>query len=218
MFPLTLLTTGADGRWQLGIGDPTVVGWVTVVAYAVAAWFAWQARARYLRIARKPGKDPTIARNLVKMSWMWLVFFAILVFLGINKQLDLQTWFTEIGRDLSKEQGWYESRRRFQALFITLIALAGIGAMAFGFKIYRPVLRHVWMALVGMGLLGTFVVIRAASFHYVDLMLKSGPFPLNAMLELGALAVLIVAAQAGRKKKTKPAATTEGPRAQTGAR
>lgn len=217
MFPLTLLSTGSDGRWHLGIGDPTVIGWVTVVAYAAAAWFAWRARARCLRVARKPGKDPTVARNLVKMSWMWFAFFVVLVLLGINKQLDLQTWLTETARDLSIQQGWYEERRRYQALFIGLVAVGGITGILLAIRLFLPVIRHVWMALLGMALLGMFVIIRAASFHYVDILLNSGPAPLNAVLELGSLAVLIVAAQTGRKKPT-PAPTTAGPRAQTGAR
>ena len=37
------LVTGADGRWHPGIGDPTIMGWVTVVAYALATYFGFQA-------------------------------------------------------------------------------------------------------------------------------------------------------------------------------
>jgi hypothetical protein len=212
MFPLTLLSTGDDGRWHIGIGDPTVVGWVTVVAYAVAAWFAWQARNRCLRVAQKPGKDPIVARNLIRMSWLWFTYTVILVFFGINKQLDLQTWFTEIARDWSKQQGWYNDRRRYQALFIGLIGVAGTVGLVVGIRLYKPVLRHVWMALLGMALLGTFVIIRAASFHYVDILLNAAPVSLNATLELGSLVVLIVAAQGKRKTKT-PTATTASRRA-----
>jgi len=212
MFPLTLLSTGDDGRWQIGIGDPTVVGWVTVVAYAVASWFAWQARNRCLRVAGKPGKDPIVARNLVRMSWLWFAYVGILVFLGLNKQLDLQTWVAEIARDWSKQQGWYDDRRRFQAAFIGFIGVAGIGGLVLGIRLYKPVLRHVWLALLGMALLGTFVIIRAASFHSVDILLNADTVSLNAVLELGSLAVLMIAAKGKRKAKT-PTPTTAGPRA-----
>src|SRR4051812_4569456 len=39
----SLLVTGADGRWHPGIGDPGVVGWLTVVAYFAAAGLAYRA-------------------------------------------------------------------------------------------------------------------------------------------------------------------------------
>ena len=30
-----------DGHWHVGIGDPTVFGWLTVLAYLVAVWRCW---------------------------------------------------------------------------------------------------------------------------------------------------------------------------------
>lgn len=29
-------------EWRPGIGDPTIVAWVAVFAYGLAAWLAWQ--------------------------------------------------------------------------------------------------------------------------------------------------------------------------------
>ena len=45
--------------------------------------------------------------------------------LGVNKQLDLQTLFTQLARDLAMAQGWYEERRRYQVAFIIAIGLLG---------------------------------------------------------------------------------------------
>jgi hypothetical protein len=35
-----------------------------------------------------------------------------------------------------------------------------------------------------------FVVVRAASFHHVDLLLHGGPLPLNLVLELGGIVLV----------------------------
>jgi hypothetical protein len=41
-----------DDHWEPGIGDPTFVGWVTVVAYVIAAYLCWRAARG---TARQPG-------------------------------------------------------------------------------------------------------------------------------------------------------------------
>ena len=52
----------------------------------------------------------------VKLFWMGLA--ALLVFLGFNKQLDLQTAFTFLAKDFAKATGWYENRRIVQGLTV----------------------------------------------------------------------------------------------------
>jgi hypothetical protein len=46
--------------------------------------------------------------------------------LGINKQLDLQTALTELGRVLAYDQGWYEERQTVQVWFIVGVAITCI--------------------------------------------------------------------------------------------
>src|SRR3569833_3825399 len=98
-FPIFLGFTDAD-HWRPGIGDPTVVGWVTVIAYAVAAVLCLQSALRILHV-----KDagPRVV--------FWSVLAVIMLLLGINKQLDLQTWFTLEGKKLALSEGWYNHRR-----------------------------------------------------------------------------------------------------------
>jgi hypothetical protein len=105
------VAVGSDGRWEAGIGDPTVIGWVTVAAYAVAALLS-------LRCARRAA-EPLEFR-------FWAVLSVALVLLGINKQLDLQSLVTQVGRDLAFAQGWYENRRIVQAAFIGFLIAAGL--------------------------------------------------------------------------------------------
>jgi len=163
-----------DGRWHPGIGDPTPIGWITVWAYAGACGLCF-----------------VCARRLRPPVFWWAMTLTLL-FLGINKQLDLQTWLTELGRDLAKHDGWYERRHDIQVafiggmgLFFTLLA-ATVGLALKGY--WRPYLR-VWG---GMALLMFFIVVRAASFHHVDQLLMSdmGGLRMNWVFELGGLGLV----------------------------
>ena len=40
------LVKGADGRWVAGIGDPSVMGWVTVAVYFATAFLCFRASRR----------------------------------------------------------------------------------------------------------------------------------------------------------------------------
>lgn len=89
-------------------------------------------------------------------------------FLGVNKQLDLQTLFTAAIRCVSEANGWYAERRQFQELFI-IAAVAGGSLLLLSVPLYlRRTIRLVAPAVVGLVLVATFVVLRAASFNHED--------------------------------------------------
>ncbi|MBB3693409.1 isopropylmalate isomerase [Sphingomonas sp. BK580] len=171
-----------DDRWHPQIGDPTAIGWITVLAYPVAALLCAAAQ-------RRDGAGPR-----PRFFWLWLA--VLLVLLGINKQLDLQSLFTQVLRDRAKAHGWYERRREFQALFIFVIA--GIGAALLAALPYvmrhQPRARNI--ALAGLVFLYGFILVRASSFHHVDWALSQTILcvRLNWILELGG--ILIAAAGA----------------------
>jgi hypothetical protein len=127
-----------------------------------------------------------------KVRWFWTAIAALLIFLGINKQLDLQTAFTFMAKDFAKATGWYENRRIVQGIFVALIALGGMLTTGALFWFYRRELKILWPALAGLAFLGSFVVIRAASFHHVDQVLNAGPggFRMNWLFELGGIAAI----------------------------
>lgn len=182
------MAVGADGRWTPGIGDPTLGGWITAAGYFVAAALA-------ARAAWRQGGDRTVgASERRKLLAFWGLTAVAMALLGVNKQLDLQSWLTEAMRDLSRAQGWYESRRRYQLAFILLLGGAGTVAIMVAAVVFRSVLRRIAVALVGLGVLGTFVVMRAASFHHVDMLLHGGPLPLNWVVELGSVLLIAVSA------------------------
>ena len=167
-----------EDRWRPGIGDPTFTGWLTVVAYFATAYLCWRAAAK--------------ASMNKKEKWFWTGLTALMVFLGLNKQLDLQTALTFIGRDLAKAGGWYENRRIVQGIFVVGIGLGGIAITTGLVWTFRRELKRLRLAFIGLGCLVCFVVIRAASFHYIDSFLKMAPLGLrmNAILELGAIALI----------------------------
>ena len=62
---------------------------------------------------------------------LWFGLSILLLVLGINKQLDLQTLLTALGREIAQENGLYESRREIQLIFVILFALFCFSSLAF---------------------------------------------------------------------------------------
>ena len=187
MLEPTMLAVVVEERWRPGIGDPTVMGWVTVAAYLVAAITCQRAAGREPRPDGSPRTRP---------SAFWLVLAGLMVALGINKQLDLQSLVTQLGRDLIGGWNLYPQRRTFQAGFILTVALVCAGVLAAFLWAARRRLRRRWPALLGMLFILGFVVIRAASFHHVDAFLAArlGGLKWNWVLELGGITVVGLAA------------------------
>ena len=77
----SLLFTGADGRWQLGIGDPTLVGWLTVIAYLVASALCLRAYITAGKQAKLGGAGEKARKEARLLSWFWLGLFLVLLLL-----------------------------------------------------------------------------------------------------------------------------------------
>jgi hypothetical protein len=177
--------------WKPGIGDPTIYGWLTVGAYALGAALCWRASRAAPRRERR----------------FWLIATALLAFLCINKQLDLQTLLTDIARMLAKVQGWYAERRTYQEGFIAGLAVA-FGATVLVLVLRsrrdRPVVRG---AVIGIALILLFVLVRASSIDRIDWLLARhlGSLRVNHTLELGSIAIVAIcawlaASPAGRRR------------------
>jgi hypothetical protein len=177
--------SGLIGRWSPGIGDPSFMGWLTVLAYFGTAWSCFSV-ARRLRTRHGNERE----------AWFWLSMAVLLAALGVNKQLDLQTAFTELGRMLAHRQGWYEHRRVFQRAFIFGVGLVALVTVAVALWLARTSNRAMQLAILGACFIVAFIVVRAASFHRVDRMLFKHAFGwlrLNWALELGGMAIVFVA-------------------------
>jgi hypothetical protein len=172
--------SGWIGRWSPGIGDPTIMGWLTVVLYAIGTWQCYR-----VATAHSGFLSP-------REGVLWRVLTYGLLALGVNKQLDLQSALTEIGRILAEQEGWYENRHTVQILFIyCVISLATLAIFALVFLARKAPLAT-FMALIGSVCLLSFVIIRASSFHHVDLYLNSVIFGLkmNWIMEMGGILII----------------------------
>lgn len=216
-------------EWSPGIGDPTVMGWLTVVAYFVCAWLCLRAFKSEKRGPDRPYRQaiPALLRVLRK-HWpsppaparraaLWLVLAFVLGALGINKQLDLQTLFTEIGRSMAFEGGWYESRRVVQAIFIAMVLGFGTLGVALLWWLTRGQLRDFRLTLFGFAVLVAFVVVRAASFHHMDLIIGAdiAGVRVNWILELGGIGMVAAGAMRRLRSARAEAAPRPNPSAQS---
>lgn len=172
--------------WTPGIGDPTIAGWLTVVAYFAAA----AASLRAAQVARISQGQP---RRIV-LFWVCVAMFTLC--LGVNKQLDIQSLLTDMARLIAKQNGWYAHRRLVQISAIGMISTTGSAFLIWLLFFFRKAANQVRAASVGLCLVICFVVVRAASFHHVDVLISRDLYglPWNAILELPGITLIIAAA------------------------
>ena len=159
----------------LTVGDPTLGGWLVTLGYLVAAAFGWQARRAAVvgaRAAQAPRRVERRARSrdgaYKAAKLFWTVLFLALVGLGLNKQLDLHTRLTDLGRELARWQGWYQDRRVVQAVIVGSFGLGCVVGLSILLWKTRCILRREAVAVVGLVLLLAYLLSRAASFHHLD--------------------------------------------------
>ena len=171
-----------SGGWTPGIGDPSALGWFTVIAYLVGAWLCLSAA----------GGDPAGGRT----TRLWRLIAMTLLLLGLNKQLDLQTLLTQVGRAVAQHQGWYGERLALQAAFILAMALTGAIAVGVMWRRIRVLRCNIRYALAGLIFIFTYVLIRASSFHHVDIFIKSRVCGVkwSWIIEISGIAIVWIAA------------------------
>ena len=133
--------------------DLSVLAWFITAAYFAAAFLAFGA-------ARGGGNE--------RDRMFWMVCAALLLLLGLNKQLDLQGCITTAGRSLARQEGWFEYRRLVQAAFIVTLCVAAAATLAILGTWLRRSVAAVKVAALGIVLLFAFILWRAASFHHMD--------------------------------------------------
>lgn len=126
----------------------------------------------------------------------WWIAASVLLILGINRLFDLQTALTDALRSQAKAQQWYAMRQSYQRAMIAAASLAGVvGAAAFEWRFRGASVRY-HVAVMGLLFLLAFVVIRGASFHNVDAMIRMRilGLKLNWILELSGIGLIAAAA------------------------
>ena len=173
-------------RWRPEIGDPSFMGWFTVAAYALAAILAAGVWCR-------------------RKEKVWLMVALGMAGLCVNKQLDLQSLFTDLGRVASYHGGWFEQRRIYQKWFVLgVVAGAGIFGTWFIWRYNAFWVRHKLLTAGGFFML-TFIVVRAISFHHFDSFLKNEVLgmKMNWALELSGIFLISLAAVRELMGKTR---------------
>lgn len=174
-------------HWRPSIGDPNIMGWVTVLAYIACAFLCAQVYLNYKKTT------PTAKKPM----HFWGLLSVLMLFLALNKQLDLQSLLTDIGRLLAHQQGWYNQRKSVQKLFLIGAISSGMLATLVLARIYWQWLHSLGLAIAGMCFVIVFIVMRASSFHGMDKLINLTVMGirLNWVLELTGL--ILIAWNAG---------------------
>lgn len=175
-------------RWAPGFGDNDLVGWLTVGGYVLAALACLAAAAAERSPGVRIGQRASVS--------FWGMIAALLLVLGANKQLDLQSLLTQLARDSAKYHGWYDQRRPIQIAFIVMVICSGTAVLIASLKVFwhGDMVRRI--ALCGATCLYIYVACRAASFHHVEVALAAHAMVtrLYRMFELTGIIVIAAAA------------------------
>lgn len=171
------------------IGDPTFLGWLTVVVYLLAAGLCWWCGQRVGRIFGQEQER--------QHQFIWYGLAVGLFGLGLNKQLDLQSGLTAVLRQVAISQGWYEAGQQLQIITVSLFIIMAISVLISLAIFLRRVWRQYWLLLFGLLFLARFILVRVASFWGVPLLRLSqftGGIEINWLLEVLGVAVIGLAA------------------------
>jgi hypothetical protein len=200
-----------DGEWVWGLNDPDTPSLLVTALYFICAILCGlsakrstiasiQRNGRYsysrstLRRFSLQGFADGLSSERAKglHSRFWLMLSIAMTVLGINKQGDIQTLIAIVARKWIREAGLYDQRRTFQLAFIIgVAAVALVGCIA----VCWVVARWPWtfkLATCGLLFQVAFIVIRAASFHHIDIILSVKQYNLT-IESIGLILVMIAA-------------------------
>jgi hypothetical protein len=164
------------------VSDFTVWSWVINIAYILSFILTIFFIRRIRNLKNK------------ELRFLWICIAAVLLLLGINKQLNFQTLLIIVGRSLADKQDWVENIRKIQALFTAVFCLgiAVTGTLVL-FRI-RRVLSIAWIEITGIALLSVFTIIRAGSINHVGKVEKvANMFNHIHAIELAGILIIVFA-------------------------
>ena len=154
--------------WHFQYDNPTILGWSVVAFYGIAALACAVAAMQF---CPSRSLDPKGAQGDGSAGIWWALALA-LIFLGVNKQLNLQTLLIVVLRHLSVVGGWSAHRRGVQLVFSLVFGL-GLGLLLMWLASrYREFFQQNRHAFWGVITLGVFVALRAATINHADEFLR----------------------------------------------
>lgn len=166
--------------WRDIWGDPWLSGTIFVLSYGVTAWLIFRAAKESVGNERR----------------YWQLCGSLFVFQIFNTNLDLHAMIWTVGRCLSHAQGWYESRREVQFLFLIGIGLlAGLIMLLVFILFFRNIYRNLLLTL-GVIIALCFTIVKGVSLHQLANFYGQsvGPFFIADYIEFLGIAIAFVAA------------------------
>jgi len=184
---LTLLDTFSKGYqggfWKDHRGDSSLIGWTITLFY----FFCFCCLSVLVFKVSIPHTSDKV---------FWFTVTGIILFLAINKQLDLQMLVTDIARLVAKDYQVYEIRKPFQIRFISFFASIGFGTIILFILLFHKLHKSIFLASGGLAVLLLFLAFRLLSYHSVEVFM-SRPifgFSLFNILELTGVCMVCFAA------------------------
>lgn len=167
-------------------GELTKLGWFSFALYMAAALLSFRA-ATVLRL-------PEVAAQ----RRVWFGLGSLLIALGLNKPLNLQTLLIKLGHQVADKEHLMPYRIELYAGFFTgfLLVLSAVCLLILpGLKTQIRAFSHLYpLASVGFLLICAYVVLRAASITHVDQVLRFDleRIPFLWVMEAGGLLLIII--------------------------
>jgi hypothetical protein len=177
--------------WTFGANDPDLLGWATTLAYFVAAGLCY---------ARTRGVSATgRARSL------WFASAVLMIGLGLNKQLDLQTPLLQAARQAATDEGWYVYQQVVRWGLLASLAAVGVSLAV-------VIVRHSGLEVqvcgpiaAGFLMLLIFIILRALPVEHVKNAFGWDVSHIHGKRHVLELAgVLSIAAGAATRSKRQP--------------
>jgi hypothetical protein len=166
--------------WMDIWGDPLLSGTIFMISYGVTALLIFRA-------ARE-------AEARERRYWRFCGFLFLFQFLNTNLDLHALVWTT--GRCLAHAQGWYETRRETQVLFlIGLALLVALILLIVLLVFFRNIFRNILLTLGVVTALG-FTVVKGINYHGLEQFYGSqvGPFRVADFIEYSGIALAFLGA------------------------
>lgn len=179
-----MLARVTESGWRPGMNQPSLLAWVIVCGYVLAAGWAWAVGRR---------------RPRCEQPW-WLVTAILLGLLALSKALDLHTGVAEAVRRAMIQRNMHPERYEVQAAYAVGVVIVVSTCMVLAVTRTPRRRRHV-PALAATLVLAGYMALRAGSAHAVDqaLGMPLGPTRVGTALELAGLVLLLVFLVAWRR-------------------
>ena len=153
-------------NWQPHISEPSILGWTIIALYLSTAFLSFY----FIDYGYEMySRDTRIDRFHLKIHIIFWKYLGIaLLSVGLIRQLDIHNLLIEVGRVIVRSEGIYEIRHQYQFIFVSIIGVAALYILLHFLHLYKSYWRSHILALIGIWVLTSYVLLRAVSYHKLD--------------------------------------------------